>query len=50
MEPDDIYALLQRACHALEARRDHAIAAYVDHCMNLIDARYGVARDRRDQD
>lgn len=50
MEPAEIYALLQRACAALEAHGDYAIAAHLSHCMALVTARYGVGRDHLDQD
>lgn len=50
MEPNDIYALLQRACIALETRGELDIAAHVGHCMALVSTRYGVGVDHLDQE
>ncbi len=48
MDAFRVYSQLQDARRALDAAEDHAIAAYVEWAMTLIDRKYGVAPDRAD--
>lgn len=36
-----VYGQLQDVCRSLDAAEDHAIAAYVEFAMSLIEEKYG---------